>query len=57
MEDMKETKERLDFAWNKNIVYNVGISACAPVNKAHFAVSKLSAINTAKGIYFLQKRK
>ena len=57
MEDMKETKERLDFAWNKNIVYNVGISACAPVNKAYFAVSKLSAINTAKGIYFLQKRK
>ena len=51
MEDMKETKDRLDFKWNKNIVYNVGISACAPVNEAYFGISKLSAINTAKGIF------
>ena len=50
MEDMKATKERLDFAWNKNIVYNVGISTCAPVNKAYFGISKLAAINKAKGV-------
>ena len=46
---MKETKEQLDFSWNKNIVYNIGHSACSPSNKAYFGISKLSAINQAKG--------
>jgi len=49
MEDMKETKERLDFTWNKNIVYNIGHSACSPSNKAYFEISKLAAINKVKG--------
>ncbi|XP_066922651.1 dermonecrotic toxin LiSicTox-betaID1-like [Clytia hemisphaerica] len=50
-EEMKATKEQLDFSWNKNIVYNIGHSACSPSNKAYFGISKLSAINQAKGVF------
>ena len=49
MEPMPETKQRLDFPWNKNLVYNVGISTCSPSNEAYFEISKLAAINKVKG--------
>ena len=49
MEPMLETKQRLDFPTNKNLVYNVGISTCSPSNEAYFKISKLAAINKAKG--------
>jgi len=51
MEEAIHTKKWLDFPHNKNIVYNIGISTCSPSNVASFTVSKLAAINKAKGYF------
>ena len=49
MESAIDTKKRLDFSFNKNVVYNIGISTCSPLNVATDELSELAAINKAKG--------
>lgn len=49
-EDMSATKQILDFANNKNVVYNAGLSACSPQGDADFKTSKLALINRVKGL-------
>lgn len=48
-EDMAQTKSKLDVLENKNIVYNVGESACSPRNVANKKLSHLAALNKVKG--------
>ena len=31
MESEMDTKRTLDFSFNKNVVYNIGISTCSPL--------------------------
>lgn len=50
-EDMAETKTRLDFKHNKNLVYNIGISACSPTVVADKAKSKLAMLNKNEGVW------
>ena len=49
MESASDTKKRLDFPFNKNVVYNIGESACSPRFVASTKLSKLAAINKVKG--------
>ncbi|XP_057296966.1 dermonecrotic toxin StSicTox-betaIB1i-like [Hydractinia symbiolongicarpus] len=50
-EDMAQTKSKLDVLENKNIVYNVGESACSPRNVANKKLSHLAALNKVKGVW------
>lgn len=45
------TKKWLDFSFNKNLVYNIGLSTCSPYFEAYEELSKLAAINKAKGLF------
>ena len=45
-----DLKRILDFSFNENVVYNIGITVCYPFTVATTKISKLAAINKAKGI-------
>lgn len=45
-----DIKRMLDFSFNENVVYNIGITVCYPFTVATTKISKLAAINKAKDI-------
>ena len=48
-ESMANTIKKLDFSWHQNLVYNIGITVCAPIVKVTAPLQKLAAINKARG--------